>query len=306
MGKICALFGKTRQGWYEAMGRKDAEQVFDTIVYYEIKRIRKGQPNSGLLKTYEQLKPFFDRWGISMGRDKLAVFMRDNGLFLRKKKHRVVTTNSFHRFRKYPNKTLDLMLSKANQLWVTDITYVPLKDNFAYLSLITDAYSRKIVGWCLWHSLATQGPLSALNQALTSLKKAEVIEGLIHHSDRGIQYCSDAYTTRLRDFKYGEIQISMTENGDPYENALAERMNRTIKEEMLSNRIFDTFELAKQAINGAVKEYNEVRPHLSINLLTPEKAHKMTGDIPKKWKKKPYKSKEKIEGSGQNKERSKT
>lgn len=231
-----------------------------------------------------------------MGRDKLADFMRENGLFIRKKAHRVYTTNSFHRFHKYPNKTLGLVLNQRNQLWVTDITYVRLKSvkeekgEFAYLSLITDAYSRKIVGWCLWQTLSTQGCLNALNQALKPLKKGDT-EGLIHHSDRGIQYCSDAYTTLLSQYKYGSIEISMTENGDPYENALAERMNRTIKEEMLNNRIFDSFEQANEAISGAIKEYNEVRPHQSINFLTPEKAHQMTGDIPKRWKKYPFKPK---------------
>lgn len=275
------------------MSRKDAEQVFDSILFYEIKRIRQGQPNSGLLKVYEQLKPFLAQWGIAIGRDKLSVFMRETGLFLRKKKNRTVTTDSYHRFHKYPNKTQGLVLRRANQLWVTDITYVPLKGDFAYLSLITDAYSRKIVGWCLWKTLHTQGCLNALNQALMSLKKCEVVAGLVHHSDRGIQYCSATYTRRLSDFKYGAIEMSMTENGDPYENALAERMNRTIKEEMLNNRIFDTFEAAQKAISIAIKEYNEVRPHLSINMLTPEKAHKMTGDIPKKWKKYPYKPKDK-------------
>ena len=292
MSKLCELFGKTRQGWYEAMSRKDEEQVFDTILFYEIKRIRQGQPNSGLLKIYEQVKPFNEKWGITMGRDKLADFMRENGLFLHKKKYRVVTTNSYHRFHKYPNKTQGLSLNKANQLWVTDITYVHLTGDFAYLSLITDAYSRKIVGWCLWKTLATKGSLNALNQALASLKKSEKTEELIHHSDRGIQYCSDAYTERLKNFKLGAIQISMTEKGDPYENALAERMNRTIKEEMLNNRIFLTFEAAHIAIEAAIKEYNEVRPHLSINMLIPDKAHKLTGDIPKKWKKYPYKPKE--------------
>ena len=297
MGKICSLFGKTRQGWYEGMNRADEEQVCERIIYYEIKRIRIKQPNSGLLKLYEQLKPFFERWGITMGRDKLADFMRENGLFIRKKAYRVITTHSYHRFHKYPNKTLGLVLNKCNQLWVTDITYVRLKSvkgelkgEFAYLSLITDAYSRKIVGWCLWKTLSTQGCLNALNQALKPLKKGD-IEGLIHHSDRGIQYCSDAYTARLSQYKYGSIEISMTENGDPYENALAERMNRTIKEEMLNNRIFDNFEQASEAISGAIKEYNEVRPHQSINFLTPEKAHKMTGDIPKRWKKYPFKPK---------------
>ena len=293
MGKLCLLFGKTRQGWYESMSRRDEEQVCDNLIFYEIQRIRKRQPNSGLLKLYEQLKPFFQEWHISMGRDKLADFMRENGLFIRKKKNRAITTNSFHRFHKYPNKTLGLIVNRPNQLWVTDITYIRLKGNFAYLSLITDAYSRKIVGWCLWKNLTTQGCLNALNQALETLEKRDKvgIKGLIHHSDRGIQYCSDAYTTRLNKFKYGSIQISMTENGDPYENALAERMNRTIKEEMMSNRVFETFEQAQRAICEAIKEYNEVRPHQSIDFLTPSKAHKMTGEIPKRWKKYPFKVK---------------
>jgi putative transposase len=294
MGKLCELFGKTRQGWYDAVKRVDEEQVWDMILYKQILDIRENQPNAGLRKLNQMLVPFCENWGIKMGRDKLGDFMRENCLFIRKKAYKVQTTHSFHRFHKYPNKTKDLILTRRNQLWVTDITYLRLKDKkgeFAYLTLITDAYSRKIVGWCLFKSLSTQGCLNALNQALNTLTKTDTA-GLIHHSDRGIQYCSDAYTARLRGFKYGEIQISMTENGDPYENALAERMNRTIKEEMLNNRIFPTFGQAKQAIDKAIKEYNEVRPHQSINFLTPQKAHNMTGDIPKRWKRYPYKPKD--------------
>ena len=293
MDVLCGLFGKSRQGWYDAIKREDEEQVWDAILYHEIRRIRINQPNSGLRKLYHLLLPFCETWGIKMGRDKLGDFMRENSLFIHKKAYRVQTTHSFHRFHKYPNKTKGLILTKRNQLWVTDITYVRLKDKqgeFAYLTLITDAYSRKIVGWCLFKTLSAQGCLVALKQALSTPTKAET-KGLIHHSDRGIQYCSDAYTSLLQDFKYGPIEISMTENGDPYENALAERMNRTIKEEMLNNHTFATFELAKGAIDRAIKEYNEVRPHQSIGFLTPEKAHNMTGDIPKRWKKYPYKPK---------------
>ena len=290
MGVLCGLFGKTRQGWYDAIKRADEEQVWDVILYEEIRRIRKGQPNSGLRKLYHQLLPFCEQWGIKMGRDKLADFMRENGLFIRKKVHKVRTTHSFHRYHKYPNKVKGLAVVRPNQVWVTDITYVRLKNEFAYLTLMTDAYSRKIVGWCLYKSLSTQGCLIALKQALSTLTK-DKDKDLIHHSDRGIQYCSDAYTNLLNNFKGAKIEISMTENGDPYENALAERMNRTIKEEMLNNRIFDSFEQAKDAINRAIKEYNEVRPHQSINFLTPQKAHNMTGEIPKRWKKYPYKPK---------------
>lgn len=293
MGVLCGLFGKTRQGWYDAIKRADEEQVWDVILYTEIKRIRKNQPNAGLRKLYHLLLPFCAQWGIKMGRDKLGDFMRESGLFIRKKAYKVHTTHSFHRFHKYPNKTKGLVLTRRNQLWVTDITYVRLKDNkgeFAYLTMITDAYSRKIVGWCLFKSLSTQGCLIALKQALSTLTKGEARD-LIHHSDRGIQYCSDAYTSLLQNFKDGSIEISMTENGDPYENALAERMNRTIKEEMLNNRIFMSFEQAQEAIDRAIKEYNEVRPHQSINFLTPAKAHTMTGDIPKRWKNYPYKPK---------------
>lgn len=293
MEVLCGLFGKSRQGWYDAINRTDEEQVWDVILYNEIKDIRKDQPNVGLRKLYHLLLPFCEKWGIKMGRDKLADFMRENCLFISKKAYKVQTTHSFHRFHKYPNKTKGLVLTKRNQLWVTDITYVRLidkKGEFAYLTLITDAYSRKIVGWCLYKTLSTKGCLVALKQALSTLTKGEAMD-LIHHSDRGIQYCSDAYTTLLQDFKDGSIQISMTENGDPYENALAERMNRTIKEEMLNNRIFATFEQANEAIDKAIKVYNEVRPHQSLDFLTPEKAHNMTGDIPKRWKKYPYKPK---------------
>lgn len=294
MSVLCLLFGKTRQGWYDALNRAESEQVWDVILCDEIVRIRKKQPNSGLRKLYHQLLPFCEKWGIKMGRDKLSVFLGENGFNTRKKKYRVITTNSRHRFHKYKNLIEGIILMKANQLWVTDITYVKLKEEFAYLSLITDAYSRKIIGWALWPDLSTKGCMAALNQALGTLTKH--FKGtLIHHSDRGIQYCSDAYTERLLNF-FGQdsalkIDISMTQNGDPYENALAERMNRTIKEEMLCNRIFDNIDQARQAIAAAITEYNEVRPHQSLDFLTPTIAHKMTGDIPKRWKKYPFKPK---------------
>ena len=275
MSVLCLLFGKTRQAWYDALNRDESEQVWDGILHDEIVRIRKNQPNSGLRKLYHQLLPFCEKWGIKMGRDKLGVFLGENGFNHRIKKYRVYTTNSRHRFHKYKNLTAGLILIKANQLWVTDITYVKLKDEFAYLSLITDAYSRKIIGWALWPDLSTKGCMAALNQALKTLNK-QFKGTLIHHSDRGIQYCSDAYTERLLNF-FGEkeqesalkIDISMTQNGDPYENALAERMNRTIKEEMLSNRIFDNIDQARHAIDKAITEYNEVRPHQSLDFLTP-------------------------------------
>ena len=298
MSVLCLLFGKTRQGWYDALNRADSEQVWDIILYDEIVRIRKKQPNCGLRKLYYQLLSFCEKWGIKLGRDKLGTFLRENGLNLRKKKFRVSTTNSKHPFRKYPNLTVDLKVNAPSQLWVSDITYVRLKGDFAYLTLITDAYSRKIIGWALWHDLSSKGCMIALNQALSTLPK-QFKGSLIHHSDRGLQYASEAYTGRLFNFfpkKEGLkpqaiIKMSMTQNGDPYENALAERMNRTIKEEMLNNKVFETIGQARLAIATAIKEYNEVRPHLSLDFLTPDKAHKMTGDIPKRWKKYPFKVK---------------
>ncbi len=223
--------------------------------------------------------------GIKIGRDKLYDLLGYHGLLLRYRKRKPYTTNSNHPYRKYPNLIRDLILTGPGQLWVSDITYLYLIGGFCYLSIVTDAYSHKIVGWQLHSTLAAEGAISAVVMAIGALKNKKF---LIHHSDRGVQYCCADYVRML---EYSNIQISMTENGDPYENAIAERVNGILKNEMGLDKSFDSIEKAREAVSHAIAIYNEQRPHLSCDMLTPTEAHEQNGILRKRWKPKLYKTK---------------
>jgi transposase InsO family protein len=208
----------------------------------------------------------------------MYTLLAERGLLVTKRKRRgCVTTMSKHRFKKYPNIIRDFIPIAPNQLWVSDITYIHIADGFGYLSLITDAYSKKIVGFYLSKDLSANGPLQALKMALNANQN---IAGLIHHSDRGVQYCCDAYVKLLNSKK---IKISMTENGDPLENAIAERVNGVLKQELLEE-VFQNFNEAQKAIAIACSTYNHLRPHGSIDNLKPAEAHQQSGVLKKRWK----------------------
>ena len=188
-------------------------------------------------------------------------------MLTRRKKYSCRTTNSLHRFYKYKNIIKDVEVNRPNQVWVSDITYIRTLKGFCYLALITDAYSRKIIGYDLSDSLELGGCTRALNKALY---KTGSVDGLIHHSDRGIQYCSNVYTQIL---KRNRIAISMTQENHCYENALAERVNGTLKDEFYLDQTFDSLEHAKRAAKNAIKLYNEIRLHLSLDFKTPNYVH---------------------------------
>ena len=266
MAKMCELFGKTRQAWYQKRLEKEAKDMKAHVVISEVKQIRKKLPRCGLKKLHRKMEQFFKMHDIKIGRDKFADVLRDFNLLIKKKKGRK-TTNSNHFFRRYDNTAKDLTVTRVNQLYVGDITYIRIPGGFLYLSLLMDVYSRKIVGWSLREDLTHKGPLEALQMALR--QRSGNLE-LTHHSDRGIQYCCDDYIKLL---KKNKINISMTQNGDPYENALAERLNRTIKEEFLQYYTFFNLEQAKEAVARAVKMYNRERPHLSLEYNTPNQMY---------------------------------
>lgn len=223
------------------------------------------------------MKTFLANHQFKIGHDAMFDLLAERKLLLTKRKRRgPVTTLSKHRFKKYPNIIRGFIPTAPNQLWVSDITYIHLTEEFAYLSLITDAYSRKIVGFSLSRDLSTRGPLHALKMALESNPNRS---GLIHHSDRGVQYCCDEYVDLL--YRKG-IKISMTENGDPLENALAERVNGILKHELLEEE-FKDFETAQREVAIACSTYNHLRPHGSIDNLKPAQAHLMSGTINKRW-----------------------
>lgn len=250
------------------------------IVLCLVKEIRDEIPMLGTRKLLFKLSSHLHEHGIKMGRDQLFDLLKFHGLLVRKRKRMVKTTNSSHWLKKYPNLVKGINLFSAEQLWVSDITYIRTLEGFSYLSLITDAYSRKIVGFALHPTLESTGCINALQMALSERKKESEFT-LIHHSDRGIQYCSGRYTELLQKEK---IAISMTQSGSPYENALAERMNGIIKNEFFPKRVYQNHKEAHKAICKTVHTYNSSRPHSSLDFMTPDQAHDHKGIIKKRWK----------------------
>lgn len=248
------------------------------MILQKVLEIRKHHKKMGGRKLFYKLKPFLKEQGIKMGRDHFFTFLHLNGLKVRRRKRHVRTTYSYHRFRKYPNIIQGLKVTRSNQLWVSDITYWRLSEKVGYISFITDVFSHKVVGYYLSETLEASGSIMALKMAL---EQAGAIEGLIHHSDRGIQYCSYDYVQLLK--KHG-IQISMTENGDPRENSIAERLNGIIKGEYLLDQTFDDFIQARGYLEKSVFLYNSDRPHLSLDYKTPELIHETSEKTTKKWK----------------------
>lgn len=287
IGYYCSLFGRSRQAYYEYQPHYDKNAIRDTIILKLVTEARQDLPRSGVPQLRQVLKKTLAEHGIKIGRDSLYQLLGEHGYLLRYRRRKAYTTNSNHAYKKYPNLIKNKTINKAHQLWVSDITYIRLREGFAYLSIITDAYSRKIVGYHVQQSLHATGPIIALHQALRQRKKGATT---MHHSDRGVQYCCHDYIAVL---KNENIKISMTEKGDPYENAIAERVNGILKGEFLLNATFKTFQDAQQAIDWAVDKYNHIRPHSSCDYLTPELAHEREGVLKKHWKNYPYKPKTK-------------
>ncbi len=231
-------------------------------------------------KLYEKLYPFLLEHQIKMGRDALFDLLAENNLLVKKRRRRFITTFSHHWLRKWPNLIREMEVNRINQLWVSDITYWKIGERYTYISLITDAYSHKIVGYHLAQTLESIETIKALNMAMAQLP-AHLSQPLIHHSDRGVQYCSENYVKLLQD---KGIEISMTENGDPLENAIAERINGILKSEYLRHYQTSTILDATEQLHLAVQLYNQDRPHLSIGLLTPEVVHSQGLTVEKLWK----------------------
>jgi len=275
------LFGKTRQAHYKLNWIQDKLVLKHAIIIKTVQEIRVNMPRIGTRKLKFMLDNSLQKHGISIGRDMLFDLLREYGLLVRRrKKRKCITTDSDHPFKKYPNLIKDLIADRPCLLWVSDITYIALGNSYCYLSLITDAYSRKIAGYCLHTTLEKEGPLSALKMALATGQR-EKGNLLIHHSDRGLQYCCKDYIDLLAQNK---ISISMTVKGDPYENALAERVNGILKTEFLLGKTFKNYEEASKAVNSSIRTYNDQRPHGSCDYLTPEQAQQKQGTLPKRWK----------------------
>lgn len=244
--------------------------------------VRSQLPKSGGRKVYHMISEDLRRKNIKMGRDKLFSYLRSEHLLVPKRKKYHKTTNSKHWMRKHPNLIKDITIDRPEQVWVADITYLQVKQKHYYLHLITDAYSKRIVGFKLSDNMQAVTTLEALKIAVS---EREYKEKLIHHSDRGLQYCSAIYIQKLSN---NNIEVSMTEEYDPYENAVAERVNGILKEEFGLDDIFENYELLELQVVQSIALYNQLRPHMSIGLLTPNQAHKQRKIKLKTWKQKTY------------------
>lgn len=282
LGKFCRLLGVTRQAYYQHFWYQEQYVFEDELVISEVLKIRNNHRHIGGRKLYELLQPFLLEHQIKMGRDRLFDVLSANYLLVKRRKKQTITTNSYHRFKKYPNLIRNLIPTKPNQLWVSDITYWKIATGFVYISFITDAYSRKIIGSHVAQTMEAVETMEALKMAISGLRKVPDCHfQLTHHSDRGIQYCSDKYVKLLEN---NNIRISMTENGDPLENAIAERVNGIIKEEYLNDYQIDNLKQAKELLKTVVELYNNERPHMSIGNLTPNQVHQNNLKTEKLWK----------------------
>ena len=269
--------GYTPQAYHKKTKKQFIKQVNDDLVIQQVHRIRNEQPRCGTRKLLIMLQPFLQQHNIVIGRDYFFYMLAKNKMLIRKTKRSVHTTNSKHHFYKYPNLAKDFTPLKAHELWVSDITYIPLKNRFAYLFLITDAYSRKIVGHHVSDDMKVSSAVVALKKALAQ-KPVETI--VMHHSDRGIQYCSNEYVNLLQQH---HALISMTQNGDPLENAIAERVNGILKTELISSS-YEDIDKAALSIARAVIIYNFKRRHSSLNWQIPADVHNQKGPQIKRWK----------------------
>jgi putative transposase len=273
---ICVLFGKTRQAYYQRLNYKYEEYAEESIVLDLIAELRAEMGRMGGRKLWHEINAANP--GL-ISRDRLFDILDKYHLKAHEKKRRVRTTWSASWLRMFPNLVKGLVLTAANQVWVSDITYIETESGFIYLHLVTDAYSKKIMGWCLSPSLHARATIQALRMAIRNAGCD--LRGLIHHSDRGCQYCCEKYVKLLQD---NGIEISMTQNGDPRDNAIAERVNGILKTEWLYDDHFAGYGDALGRVAQVINLYNNKRPHLSLGYKTPAQAYQETGEQVRVWK----------------------
>lgn len=269
LSRLSSLFGYSRQSLYQVRARQKRRAAQLAPVRELVQQVRRQLPRLGTRKLYYLLSGQLQEQGIKLGRDGLFAYLRAEHLLISPRRSYTKTTNSKHWLRKYPNLVKELAVERAEQVFVSDITYLKSRQRTHYLSLVTDAFSRRIMGYALSDDLSAESVGRALKMAL---KERKTSLPLIHHSDRGLQYCSQHYQHILR--KHG-IQPSMTDGYDCYQNALAERMNGILKEEFLIYPCNTREELAL-LVKQAVESYNNQRPHLSLKMLTPQQVHEKT------------------------------
>ena len=247
---LCKIFGKTKQSYYKRITYVYQEEVKGDILYQQVKKYRKLMPRIGGRKLYHLIKKELPN-EIQIGRDKFFDWLRSNDLLIKKRKIRVYTTNSHHWLHKYPYLLDNHNLTAANQLWVSDITYIKTEQGIMYLFLITDAWSKKIIGWELSNTMQAKNAIQALKKALRQQK--DRYGKLIHHSDRGVQYCSEKYVNILQ---RNGINISMTQDSNPLDNSIAERVNGILKDEWIYQTKLETQQKAITYIRKIINIYN--------------------------------------------------
>jgi putative transposase len=261
--------GRSRQSYYKVLSHRSKLSNDKDKLECLVHPIRHIMPRLGGKKLYSMIQNRMSENRLKMGRDRFFKWLKHSDLLISPKKQYVNTTQSHHRFWVYDNLAATMTLTQPNQLWVSDITYLRTQEGFCYLALITDAYSRKIVGFDVSDSLELNGCMRALKSAFQTTAD---LTDLVHHSDRGIQYCSGQYTTLL---KQKGVKISMAAKGNCYENALAERVNGILKGEFNLDTTFKTKQHAVQAVQQSIYIYNTYRPHWSLKLKTPEACHSL-------------------------------
>ena len=280
--------GYSKQAYYKSITNQQKKSCYYSMAKQKVVAVRKQLPRLGTRKLYHLLMGDFKKERIAVGRDKLFSILRAEQLLIVKKKRFTKTTDSRHWMHKYPNLIKELQPVKPEQIWVADITWLNIKDSYCYLHLITDAYSKKIMGYEVSDNLAAANTIKALKMAL---KNRKYVTPLIHHSDRGLQYCSAGYTKLLDDTK---IAISMTQDGSPYDNAIAERVNGILKDEFGLDDAFESMDQVRNEANQSIDLYNRLRPHLSNSMLTPIEMHQQNKLKPRTWHKKTTRT---LEGS---------
>lgn len=285
MSLLCRLFGKSWQAYYQHKDTLVKQRLTEEMVVQFVKEIREMDPGIGGEKLHYMYRQRFGKdYEHMVGRDKMEAIISANRLNVRVPRKRPQTTDSRHGLPTYPNLVKGMIPECKNRIWVTDITYIPIWKNdyeytFCYLSMITDCYTKEIIGWYAGETMEAWCSVECLMQALDAIVDEDEIN-LIHHSDRGLQYVSTAYTSVLLE---AGIKISMTESGDPKDNAVAERQNSTIKNELLKDFKFHSISEVRQALKQAIEFYNNERPHMSLDNMTPCQAARCRGKIRKKW-----------------------
>ena len=262
------MFGISKQAYYKRIKTQKVKDKKHEIVLTTVADIRERMTQTGTRKLYKHLQPVFLSYQIKMGRDALFDLLRFSGLLIRKTKRFHITTDSNHYFYTSPNRVKDLEIKHSEQVFVSDITYIKTDPGHAYLSLVTDAYSKKIMGWSLDDNMKVSMVKDALKMAHENRMYNR--KSVIHHSDRGMQYCCPDYTEFAGNLNF---IMSTTQNSDPYENAIAERINGILKYEFGLRKVLPSVEVARKIVKQAVEIYNNERLHWSLDLKTPQYVH---------------------------------